>query len=583
MHLHRFLLLLLFLSIHSAGYSQEIDLPIEEWVSKLSVKKDIKTVQLRSVSSVIAQLDSVQSCRATDMLNEKIPEQSIRYKIRLNLLKAHLSYYYKCPGIGNILDLLKEALRLAYKIEDEMLIAEVNQALAHYYTVKFEYGTSVMYAHIADETREKVGKENFFNNVSNLYHLSYALYHSREYADAIKASNAALQWHEDPRSSPEDTLPQYFKMHAWNTIGLCYEKLGKYDSAFMAFHRALKLSGDDAFWNGLIAGNKGDVYFQMGRYDSAAALLSLDVQQSLNSGVLDNAANSMQWIARIHIINNKPEEALQLLRNATELLKKSPNPNYQVNIYQAYALVFKALKNPDSLYEYNLKYQMLHDSLEKVASDNRAEIVLMRMENQEAVHQILALNKEQRRIKLIRNLILVVILLTSVVGYMFLNRSRLKMKLRQQQALEKQRKTEADYASAREQLALFKQHMTEKTSLIANLQNQLIDKISGEEKMQQISELSQQAILTDADWEKFKSLFEKVYPGFFNSLRQMSADITLAELRMAALCKLQVYPKEAANLLGISLNSVHKTRQRLRHRLSLDPDANLEEYFIELE
>ena len=74
-------------------------------------------------------------------------------------------------------------------------------------------------------------------------------------------------------------------------------------------------------------------------------------------------------------------------------------------------------------------------------------------------------------------------------------------------------------------------------------------------------------------------MFEKVYPGFFHSLRQKSSDITLAELRMAALCKLQVPPKEAASLLGISPNSVNKTRQRLRSRLSLDPDVNLEAYF----
>jgi DNA-binding CsgD family transcriptional regulator len=74
-------------------------------------------------------------------------------------------------------------------------------------------------------------------------------------------------------------------------------------------------------------------------------------------------------------------------------------------------------------------------------------------------------------------------------------------------------------------------------------------------------------------------MFEKVYPGFFHSLKQQSPDITLAEQRMAALCKLQVTPKEAANLLGISPNSVNKTRQRLRSRLGLDPDANLEQYF----
>ena len=47
---------------------------------------------------------------------------------------------------------------------------------------------------------------------------------------------------------------------------------------------------------------------------------------------------------------------------------------------------------------------------------------------------------------------------------------------------------------------------------------------------------------------------------------------------MAALTRLQLTSKQMASMLGISVDSVHKTRQRLRQRLQLGSDINLEEY-----
>jgi DNA-binding CsgD family transcriptional regulator len=58
--------------------------------------------------------------------------------------------------------------------------------------------------------------------------------------------------------------------------------------------------------------------------------------------------------------------------------------------------------------------------------------------------------------------------------------------------------------------------------------------------------------------------------------------ITLAEQRMAALTRLQLTPKQMASMLGISVDSVHKTRQRLRQRLRINPENSLEEIMINI-
>ena len=92
---------------------------------------------------------------------------------------------------------------------------------------------------------------------------------------------------------------------------------------------------------------------------------------------------------------------------------------------------------------------------------------------------------------------------------------------------------EQEAASAKDQLKMFTENIVEKTNLIEKLESQIKGKEATSEQHMIISELSQQTILTEEDWNKFKSLFEKIYPGFFINLKEKFPDITLAEQRMA--------------------------------------------------
>lgn len=95
-------------------------------------------------------------------------------------------------------------------------------------------------------------------------------------------------------------------------------------------------------------------------------------------------------------------------------------------------------------------------------------------------------------------------------------------------------------------------------------------------------ELSQQMILTEADWQNFKSLFEKTYPAFFRKLRDKAPGITEAEQRMAALVKIQLTTRQIASMQGIGTDSVHKTRHRLRQRFGTETTAELETLIDEI-
>jgi len=136
---------------------------------------------------------------------------------------------------------------------------------------------------------------------------------------------------------------------------------------------------------------------------------------------------------------------------------------------------------------------------------------------------------------------------------------------------------EKEIASAQEQLKTFTANIIEKTSLIEKLEEQVQGKQTTLEHQAIMAALSQQTILTEDDWIKFKALFEKIHPLFFLKLKEGFPDITVAEQRMAALIRLHLTTKQMASMLGISVDSVHKTRQRLRQRLHINSETSLEE------
>ena len=90
--------------------------------------------------------------------------------------------------------------------------------------------------------------------------------------------------------------------------------------------------------------------------------------------------------------------------------------------------------------------------------------------------------------------------------------------------------------------------------------------------------LYNQRILTDTDWSSFKTYFEKAYPGYLLRLRNAHSNITEAEERMFLFIKLNLTNKEAAAMLGISAESVKKSRQRLRKRINIDERTDLDVY-----
>ena len=85
-------------------------------------------------------------------------------------------------------------------------------------------------------------------------------------------------------------------------------------------------------------------------------------------------------------------------------------------------------------------------------------------------------------------------------------------------------------------------------------------------------------ILTNADWLRFRKRFVEAFPRFNNQLRLEHKDLTNSEIRLFILLKVGFNSNEIASALGISLDSVYKSRYRLRKKLNFTEDLDLEAF-----
>jgi tetratricopeptide (TPR) repeat protein len=255
-----FLLLLGIIAQTSSAQSNEAH--IQKWISTLSVKRDDQSKQYRAVVNDLLAQDSATHCSLLKQMKENGPSNSPRFQIRLSLLENFLRLGKGlCTGAPEASVLLKDALQKAYEIEDNALLFNVHQGLTALYINEGKFSNAALHAMIAMELAEKLGRDNVYMSASSWYDLGYILFHSREYRGSIAATRKSLLVNGRDQFSG-DTLSLSYKMNAWNTIGLAYEKLGIPDSAFFAFDKAMSIADQqkNKFWRGVNTGNKCDVY-----------------------------------------------------------------------------------------------------------------------------------------------------------------------------------------------------------------------------------------------------------------------------------------------------------------------------------
>lgn len=356
--------------------------------------------------------------------------------------------------------------------------------------------------------------------------------------------------------------------YTYNTLGLAFFKLNKYDSAVYWYRMAIPsaLQYKDSVWVGIMTGNIGSVYFHEKKYDSAKYYFLKEYNISSHSTVEKRSPNnSLLMVARILAVQGKADSGLQLIKQAEPFLYDDYY-NDNRNLYKAKADVYKALHLDDSADHYSDLFQLQDDSINELRTKSRMDVTLIKLNYEKSQQDIQRMISEKKWERNKQYLLLIGIILIVGIG-LFIYRQQVQRSRLEKELLMQEKKT------AEEQLSLFTTHIIEKNTMIERLQAEL-----QQQNKQVNDDLISQTILTDDDWTRFRNMFNKARPGLFDQLQEHAPGITPAEIRLAALLSLKLDTKNIASTLGISTDAVRKSKSRLRQRLNITVEDDLENY-----
>jgi hypothetical protein len=576
------LLLLMALQTNFPAFAQTTSFPVKEWAKKLNSKDDLENTTLHEISTELTEKFDDSAAVALLQQLEKAGETGPYITTRLSFLKSVVIGKRK-GDIASLVNNYEKSLYKAFETGDNNLIAYLCFVYGLSMEARGELSLSTYYYLRADEICD-IYKEK--PHYLRYYYATVGenLYRTSEYEKCIFYTKKELANYKD--TSWETS---YYRIRYENTIGQAYKQLGQLDSAMtwyqLSMHRAQKL--DDPIWIVINAVLIGEVWLLKKDYRQAKTFIQ-NINKIKYTDEPKVCAYGLQLLAKMDLIYGAKDSALHHIKQSLQLLNNSTDNLVQKMDYLQYAYhtaadVYRAYGNTDSFYHYSQLYATLHDSLQKVITLSSIKIAQLRINNEKNFQTLQQLKQQRENEALTRNFIIAILIMLSLIAILILNRQRQKATYKEQLALQQKEVAEANMAvadaeknAAMEQMNQFTRNLIEKTSLIEKLEQQLKANARNIDQQNMVEELTQLTILTEDDWLKFKTLFEKTYPGFFKKLKLQASDITQAEQRMAALTRLMFDNKQIASVLGISAESVAKGKRRLRQRLQLAPEINLE-------
>jgi hypothetical protein len=252
--------------------------------------------------------------------------------------------------------------------------------------------------------------------------------------------------------------------------------------------------------------------------------------------------------------------------------------------------LYRKSDNLELAYKYLADASEISDSLFNAKNDNNARLFQIKNKYRETIREQEEHIMEQQRIIERKNL--VQSRLRIIIGSIMLVVLGLAIFLRMNYKLRKARQE-------KQQLALQARYEREKSEAVLEIKSrelttgtlQIIEKDRTIEELLQelkrVSPASYKPMKTQISkgsknmWEQFNARFTEVNAHFYKNLKKRHPDLTPTEQKHCALIKLNFESKEMAQLLNISLNSVHISRHRIRKKMCLQREESLSNYIAE--
>ena len=428
-------------------------------------------------------------------------------------------------------------------------------------------------------------------------------FHNRQYPSSLEAFEQGLALYKsvDAVEGIADALAH---------IGQVHEKNGNLEEAKRYQQLALAQLGEKSDWAlaAKIHENIGSIYEDIFQLDSARLYFSkaLEIAKKTQDKTLHiSLTNNMGDIYRK---TGEYNDALTYTRKAASLAKKT-NEHYQLaSAYRDLAKIFSLKGQHDSAYHYSEAGRNIHSDI--FSEDNAKQLTILQtlFELEQKEDAITQYEREQRIHFTMLLFGIAIVLLLLFLGFSIISRQRSKIanerKLNEQNqklhetqkiAMEtdlynKQLKAENlrnELELKSKELTSHTLHLIQKNQLLEELKEKLgeivnNDKRDQRKELKQLLNLLQLNHNQDKNWEDFRVVFERVHEHFFEGLMAHCSKLSSADLRLAALLKMNLRSADIATMLGISQDSLRIARYRLRKKLDLPEGESLSTFIQKL-
>ncbi len=343
---------------------------------------------------------------------------------------------------------------------------------------------------------------------------------------------------------------------AYNNIGTNFSAKKELDSALVYYKRSLSIVNElgEIQRQAVTLGNIGDIFFEKGLYKKSYEFYSKSLPLAIQVG------------DRIIILGG----------------------------YKRLSNYYEKQNDFKQSFEYLKKYSSLKDSIDKEKNNQR--ITELRLIN-EIDKQKKELKIHKSKIKTLHELALyekrvkkwMVLFIIALFFFLILlvYRVRQNKKISKQQDMILQQKEiinnklKNDIDMKRRQLSSISLHIFHKSEVLSKV----LDEIKGKKGMpfQNIRKIIEEHLSLDSDWNEFQKLFTEVHPLFFSNLADRHPELSKTDFRHCAYIKMRMTTKEIASLFSISPSSVQIARVRLKKKLKLPKEIDLQKYIQEIE
>ncbi len=407
----------------------------------------------------------------------------------------------------------------------------------------------------------------------HLMHMGIYLFRIEEYSLALRMFSLGHRTGH-PSFSPDNSHFKGYDHFEWNflnDIGACYQRMNRLTEAAVWYRKAYEFGKyhHTPIQEVVSYGNIGVVLTKQKRPLAALPYLERAAVETRRLHDNESEFNVAVPLAETYLTLNQPEKAHLMLRRAVVLHDSLKKAQYMPPTDST--LLIPLFAGLGSVYQQrgNLSKALFYSQLSNRLSQQHAQVndtrlYRIKQEKLEAGAYMAKLNRLESDRKTTlrwRNGVVMGLVVALLVTLMYLYRQR-------------QRRRQAE-----QQLGSFTQEVREKMKPLNQLQPTTEDPRAVHDTLPQVAELIRSVILTDADWDRFRTLFDQVHPTYILRVRQLYPTLTPAEIRLICLTHLALSTKEMANMLGVSADTIVKTRYRIRKKANLPEGSNLAEAF----